>query len=202
MRNVIFNRICIKFIAIFVLLLIMVLPFFKPNSISVRCLRDSDFVGPPSAETRMYRGRYNLLTKATDYVGVDSPKKAAELWASGLALRSAAMQYVVFTKELKDKYSEHLDSFESNWVTGQSSPSVQRFIIYNVDDIDEYNARVDLIFEIGSYHGGFKFYPATLYIIKEDDFWRISKIDAHREVLNHAYFPCTTNNSQCTTDDL
>lgn len=47
-----------------------------------------------------YEVRSRLLMEAMDRVGVCSPEEAAKVWAQGLQMRSAAMQYSVMDKAL------------------------------------------------------------------------------------------------------
>lgn len=80
-----------------------------------------------------YEVRSNLLMDAMNQVGACSCKEAAQVWANGLKLRSAALQYSVMTKTLKDKYAADLEMTFPNWVTGVSSPWVDSFIITDKD---------------------------------------------------------------------
>ena len=74
-----------------------------------------------------YQVRSKLLMQATDEIGACFAKSAAEVWASGLKDRSAALQYSVMTEELKYEYAKQLEKSFPNWVTGVSSPWVESY---------------------------------------------------------------------------
>ena len=124
----------------------------------------------------IYKTRSELLMEATNHTGVFTPEEAASVWATGLYKRSAALQYTVMTESLKKQYANSLDKWGSNWVTGQSSPSVMSFTITNVTKPDETHAKVNLKFEVGSPSTASKFHDATLWLVRESEFWRIERI--------------------------
>ena len=123
-----------------------------------------------------YRTRSELLMEATNYTGVFTPEEAATVWAEGLYRRSAALQYTVMTEKLKKQYAEKLDKWGSNWVTGQSSPSVMSFMITSVEKTDKTHSKVNLKFEVGSPSTSSKYYDAILWLVREGEFWRVEKI--------------------------
>jgi hypothetical protein len=136
------------------------------------------------SESEIYKTRYQLLIETLDYVGVCSPENAAEVWANGLMMRNAAMQYAMMTRAYKDKYLDKL-GLDSNFVTGQSSPSIMSFSIEKINLINSTNANIVVKFEIGSPSTISKFYYANLSIIKENNFWRISTIEAPNEIVQY-----------------
>lgn len=123
-----------------------------------------------------YKTRSELLMDATNYVGVLTPLQAIEVWAKGLERRSAAMQYIVMTENLKRKYAEQLDALRSNWVTGMSSPSVQGYAITKTTGADDTHAEIDLKIETAATYSPPEFYDAKLWLVREGAFWRIDRI--------------------------
>jgi hypothetical protein len=128
------------------------------------------------AEVDKYEVRSELLMQATDEVGVCTPEDAARVWAEGLKKRSAALQYVVMTKELKDKYAKQLEKSASNWVTGMSSPWVEGYeIIWTNTPAENYQV-IELVIATATSTGPAGDYRAVLTLQHEGDFWRIKKI--------------------------
>jgi hypothetical protein len=123
-----------------------------------------------------YRTRSELLMIATDYTGVFTPEQAAGLWAEGLIRRSAALQYTVMTKKLKAVYAGQLDALRSNWVTGMSSPSVQDYTIIKFNKMGDGHAEIGLSIEVGATWSPSELYEASLWLLREDGFWRIDRI--------------------------
>jgi opacity protein-like surface antigen len=136
---------------------------------------------PVSQGIDIFETRSELLMDATNYTGVPTPEAAAAVWAKGLQNRSAAMQYTVMTQNLKDSFAGFLDALGSNWVTGQSSPSVLGFEIANISRQNG-RAKADLEFKVGSPSEPAQTYNATLWLVNESGFWRIEKIAADPQI--------------------
>ena len=135
-----------------------------------------------------YKTRSELLKDATNFTGVFTPEQATEVWANGLIRRSAAMQYTVMTEQLKKKYAEHLDALRSNWVTGMSSPSVQGYTINTKDETDQTHAKISLTIETGAAYSPSEFYDATLWLVREGEFWRIECIWADNRLYPYTLY--------------
>lgn len=130
------------------------------------------------AEVNKYEVRSTLLMDATNYVGACDAEEAAEVWANGLKMRSAALQYSVMTKELKDYYARQLEKTAPNWVTGMSSPWVDSFKIIKVETPSKDCRAIELRFSLLTSTGPAGEHNAVLTICKEEDFWKITKITA------------------------
>lgn len=126
--------------------------------------------------TDTYRIKSELLMNAMNSVGVSSPKAAAEVWASGLKQRSAALQYAVMTAKLKTEYAKGLEKTFPNWVTGTSSPTVTEYKITKNEKINEDNVAFALVFSTATSAGPAGDYNAYLTITKEGEFWRITNL--------------------------
>lgn len=143
-----------------------------------KAVADSPDIPPLPGQVDPYRTRSELLMDATAYTGVFTPEQAASVWAKGLEMRSAAMQYTVMTDKLKKEYAEQLDALRSNWVTGESSPSVMSYAFKKVNKTDESHAEIILQIKVGSYHDPTEYYAARLWLVREEEFWRIDRIAA------------------------
>lgn len=136
----------------------------------------SAYLFAASARIDTYEVRSQLLEDAMREVGAASAEKAADIWASGLEKRSAALQYSVMSNDLKEQYAKELERRFPNWVTGMSSPWVDSYAITKTMSRGE-----ERIFYL-SFHtmtstGSAGDYHAILDITREDGYWRIQKIE-------------------------
>ncbi len=120
-----------------------------------------------------YKAQSDLLKEATDYLGVDSPEKAAFVWAEGVRKRSGAMQYSVMTKNLKEAYEKDL---AGQFVTGMSSPWIEHFEINETGKSGDNAQAFEVNFSTITSAGPSEPFAVKLEIIKDGDFWRISKV--------------------------
>lgn len=125
---------------------------------------------------------------ASNHTGVCTPEQAAGVWAQGLIRRSAAMQYTVMTQALKEQYAAQLDALSSNWVTGMSSPWVQRYTVTEMTRPDDAHAEMALSFETATSTGPFKCYNARLWLVREDEFWRIERIWTEKGLYPYTFY--------------
>jgi hypothetical protein len=132
--------------------------------------------------------RNQLLLEALNYVGVCDPEGAATVWAEGLKLRSAAMQYSVMNSGLRKEYAAQLETTFPNWVTGISSPFVERYEILKTTPQGDARSEIALRFTTATSTGVAGTYGATLTLEKEGSFWRISDIDADDELFVYTGF--------------
>jgi len=126
----------------------------------------------------VYAVRSQLLMEAMDRVGVGDPGSAAAVWAEGLMDRSAAMQYSVMTSDLKAEYAARLEQTFPNWVTGVSSPWIDRYEILETTPQGDDRARIALKFITATSTGPAGSHRAALTIERDGAFWRISHIEA------------------------
>ena len=139
-------------------------------------------------EVNKYEVRSQLLIEAMNQVGVCSPEETTEVWANGLKMRSAALQYSVMNKELKDKYSEQLEENAPNWVTGISSPWVQSYKAQRLENFDKNIILIKLTFFLETSVGPAGDYKAILALSYDGDFCRITKIYTDEELYPYTLF--------------
>jgi hypothetical protein len=135
-----------------------------------------------------YRIRAGLLMEAMDAVGVCSPQDAVGVWAEGLRKRSAALQYSVMDRPLKAEYAKDLEQTFPNWVTGVSSPWVDRYEAVKAGQADGGNWSYMLRFHLMTSAGPAGDYLADLTVSKDGEFWCISKVTADRELSAYTGF--------------
>jgi hypothetical protein len=126
----------------------------------------------------VYPVRNQLLLEALNHVGVCDPESAATVWAEGLKLRNAAMQYSVMNSKLRTKYAAQLETTFPNWVTGVSSPFIERYEILKVTPLGETRAEIVLEFTTATSTGVADRLMATLTVEQEGPFWHITNIAA------------------------
>lgn len=72
-------------------------------------------------ELNSLKMQVDLLEKA---IAPDTPREAVEKWAEGFMTRNGALQFAIFSPELRNKLKP-----QWTWITGQSSPSVKSYQI-------------------------------------------------------------------------
>lgn len=139
-------------------------------------------------EVNDFEVQNKLLKDTFEEVGVSTPEAAAMVWSDGLKERSAALQYAVMSKELRDEYEEQLKLSAPNWVTGISSPWVESVKIIRMDEVEKDCYIIKLLFTTATSVGPFAEYRAVLTINREGEFWRITKIKQDQELYVYTRF--------------
>lgn len=103
-----------------------------------------------------------------------SPKEAADKWASGVKARNGALQFAVLSSELKEKQLGKYE--EMMWVTGTSSPWVNEFIISNEQKVSEAERKYDIQFDLASSTGPAGTYKVEVIVKRFSDKWYIAQI--------------------------
>lgn len=143
------------------------------------CRYISIFAAAHDADT--YEIRSRLLMEAMNDIGACSPQQAALTWAKGLKMRSAALQYSVMSKKLKEEYARELEKNNPNWVTGISSPWVESYEIAGIKTKED-TFTIKMLISTRTSTGPAGDYVALLTVSPEDGFWRIKEITADREL--------------------
>ena len=143
------------------------------------------------AQGNKYEVRNELLMEAMNNVGVCDADAAANVWASGLKKRSAALQYSVMTEKLKKNYEKELETTAPNWVTGVSSPWVESYRIVKTEAPSRNQRTILLNFSTLTSTGPAGDYNAQLTIKQEGDFWLISDISLDKELYSYTGFAPT-----------
>lgn len=181
--KLLFSKQVKRFVGLVIVVCLLVAALFNAAGYFLHCKYIS--VAAAVAEVDQYEVRTRLLMDAMDRVGVCAPEAAAVVWADGLKSRSGAMQYSVMDSKLKKEYVKQLDQYNPNWVTGMSSPWIESYKITNQTQTgsDQYSIR--LSFSTATSGGPAGDYNAALTVVKDGDFWRITKISA--DVGLHPY---------------
>lgn len=118
------------------------------------------------------QSQVNLLQKA---LAPTTPREAIEKWATGVKERNGALQYTMLSPKLKE---QRLYSYEScRWVTGTSSPWVERYEIVKEtqtgDGVWEYEVKFELATSTGPAGSGLH----KIVVKQYEQNWYISQID-------------------------
>ncbi len=107
--------------------------------------QDTQTVLITDKERQNLKRRVDLLESA---LVPKTPEEAAAAWASGVKTRNGAQQYAVMSPDLQKKM---LSDFESMyWVTGTSSPWVERFEISPKEILDDGSCKFEILFNLAT----------------------------------------------------
>lgn len=103
-----------------------------------------------------------------------TPEEAVDKWASSVKGRNGAVQFAILSPELKEKL--HTKYEEMMWVTGTSSPWVNRFTISDEQKISEEERKYNVQFELATSTGSAGNYKVEVIVKKYSDKWYIVQI--------------------------
>jgi hypothetical protein len=134
-------------------------------------------------ECTMANAKAELFQKAIDEFGALTPEDAALLWGKGVKERNGALQYAVMSDELKKIYKEHLDKNYPAWVTGFSSPWVEKYEIIEAKRVSKGEYEVIMQFSLATSAGSEGKHLAKLSTYNEGQFWVINNVAADEIIL-------------------
>lgn len=138
-----------------------------------------------STEISKFEIRNKLMMEAFNEIGACRAEKTAEIWASGVISRNAAIQYSVMTQKLKDVYAKQLENSFPNWVTGVSSPWIENYQIIQSENPEINVFMYQLRFFLKTSAGPAGNYNAVITVNKEGDYWRITDILTDEELYDY-----------------
>ncbi len=154
------------------LLIILILCIFLLSSLASTSVRAKNNVSAENSGTGSGKMRVQLLEKALE---PHAPLTAAKAWAEAVKARNGAWQYALLSPELKKEY---YDGFtEMNWVTGTSSPWIEKYQVTEGYRVDEELYRFAVEF---TYTDSTKAtFAAKEYITvrKYEDAWLVAQIE-------------------------
>jgi len=112
-----------------------------------------------------------LLEKA---LAARAPKEAAETWAKGVKLRNGALQFAVFSPELKEHERSKYE--KAGWTTGTSSPWVTESKITGEKQLANEQWEYEVTFEKATSIGKSKEEATKVTVKRHGDFWYITAI--------------------------
>lgn len=103
-----------------------------------------------------------------------TPQEAAQTWAEAVKNRNGAVQFAVLSPELKEQTREHYERI--HWVTGISSPWVERFQIADEREAGEHRWEFDLEFQMKTSTGSAGLATARLTAEQIEGTWYITQV--------------------------
>jgi hypothetical protein len=134
-------------------------------------------------ECAMANAKAELFQRAINEFGALTPDDAALLWGKGVKERNGALQYAVMSDELKALYKEHLDKNYPAWVTGFSSPWVEKYEIIESKRVSKGEYLVTMQFSLATSAGSEGKYLVNLSVINEGRYWMINNVAADEIIL-------------------
>lgn len=112
----------------------------------------------------------NLLHNA---LAPTSPREAVEKWATGVNTRNGALQYAVLSPELKEQKRSEYE--ECGWVTGWSSPWVERYEITRETRGEDGTREYEVRFEMMASTGPAGSYTARVTVKQYEQHWFVAE---------------------------
>jgi len=122
-------------------------------------------------QINLLKRQVELLEKA---LAANTSKEAAETWANGIKLRNGALQFAMFSPELKEQERSKYENI--NWSTGVSSPWVEEFKITNEKQLADGQWEYEILFTMASSMGKAGDQTAKVTVKRYNDFWYITAI--------------------------
>ena len=104
----------------------------------------------------------------------ETPRDAVDKWAKGVKYRNGSEQFAVLSPGLKEKSLAEYE--ECGWVTGVSSPWVEKYEI-KATSMGEKTCEYEVKFYLMTSTGDAGSYLSKLVVSKYDQIWYISKVD-------------------------
>ncbi|MCM3715342.1 stalk domain-containing protein [Alkalihalobacillus oceani] len=132
---------------------------------------DMTDVDSPQEEDKSLQRQVELLR---NWIAPVSANKAVETWAEAVKQRNGAVQYAMFAPDVQEQTREQLKRF--NWVTGVSSPWVERYEINEQKVSAEDAVKYEVIFHMATSTGSAGTAHASLTVSKGDGGWLITEL--------------------------
>ena len=120
------------------------------------------------------KAQVELFRDALDNFGASSPKQVINIWVKAVKTRNGALHYAAASREFKEKLiAEWGRPEESCWVTGNSSPWLDKYEIVYMKKLSdsEYEARLRYYWHTSA--GPAEPTETVLRIIRQKDFWSV-----------------------------
>ncbi|HHW14480.1 MAG TPA: hypothetical protein GXX28_06070 [Firmicutes bacterium] len=129
--------------------------------------------GSPVSEKELgaLRRQVELLQSA---LAAETPEEAVRAWAKYVKLRNGAAQFALMSPELRAKERSRFE--EANWVTGVSSPWVERFTVVSRGPAGDGKREYEVRFSLATSTGPAGTEAARLLVERREDRWCISRI--------------------------
>lgn len=109
-----------------------------------------------------------------DWMAPQSAKEAVQTWAKAVKMRNGAVQFAVLSQELQEQTKGIFE--EQNWVTGLSSPWVEKYSILKKSKTDKGIEAYTVEFRLATSTGYAGSVKAYLTIENLNEKWKITEI--------------------------
>ncbi|MEW6275766.1 MAG: hypothetical protein AB1556_11765 [Bacillota bacterium] len=123
-------------------------------------------------QIKVLKRQVELLEEA---LAARTHREAVETWAKGVKLRNGALQFAMFSPELKEQ--ERLIYEKINWTTGVSSPWVEEFKITKEKQLADGQREYEVLFTMATSMGKERDQTAKVTVKRYDDFWYITAME-------------------------
>lgn len=106
--------------------------------------------------------RVQLLENA---FALDTPDEIADNWAKGVMSRNGALQYALLCDGLRKKTLPGFEAFD--WITGTSSPWIDKFEIINKEEQNDTSWKYTIIFHYTDSTGSSKYSTSSIVVEKK-----------------------------------
>ena len=120
--------------------------------------------------------RLNLLESGIIPV---NPDETVNLWAKAVQMRNGALQYALFTDNVKAGTRKSFEEF--HWVTGVSSPWVESFKVTKKENLPDKSIQYFVEFNMATSTGSAGKDYATVTVVEKDGQWLVNSIAPTKE---------------------
>ncbi|MBP1930566.1 copper amine oxidase N-terminal domain-containing protein [Ammoniphilus resinae] len=103
-----------------------------------------------------------------------TPKETVQTWAEAVQNRNGAVQFAVLSPDLKEKTRSHYEQL--HWVTGVSSPWVDKVNITKEEKSDDNTWEFEVEFQLKTSTGNAGLESASLKVKEIDGSWYITQV--------------------------
>ncbi|TCZ77804.1 hypothetical protein E0485_10030 [Paenibacillus albiflavus] len=134
--------------------------------------QDTNVVGILSSDNQSLAKQVKLLQQT---ILASTPEEAVQKYAEGVKTRNGAVQYAMLTPGLQDQKKSTFE--EMSWVTGVSSPWVEKYTIDKGTQISEGQWKFKITYAYNTAKNESSTEEALVTVNKIKDYWYISSIE-------------------------
>lgn len=114
------------------------------------------------------------LERLEDGIIPTEPNDTVQLWAKAVKARNGALQYALFTENIKAGVKQSFEQF--HWVTGASSPWVEKFKVTGQEEQKDKSILYTVEFKLATSNGKAGIDKAKVSLVQSGEQWLISSI--------------------------
>jgi len=134
--------------------------------------QDTNKVGILTSDTQSLAKQVKLLQQT---ILASTPEEAVQKYAEGVKTRNGAVQYAMLTPGLQEQKKSTFE--EMSWVTGVSSPWIEKYTIDKGTQISEGQWKFKITYTFNTSENESSMEEAVVTVNKIKDYWYISNIE-------------------------